>query len=94
MPMRCMPSPCCSHLGVAMDNSSVRRVLYALYTCCAALLVIDFLYHRHSMHPWDSWWGFYAGYGFLGCVLLVLIAKLLRKLVKRPEDYYVKGNKR
>jgi len=69
-------------------------VLYALYTCCAALLVIDFLYHRHSMHPWDSWWGFYAGYGFLGCVLLVLIAKLLRKLVKRPEDYYVKGNKR
>jgi len=58
------------------------------------LLVIDFLYHRHSMHPWDSWWGFYAGYGFLGCVLLVLIAKLLRKLVKRPEDYYVKGNKR
>jgi len=77
-----------------MHNSSVRRVLYALYTCCATLLVIDFLYHRHSMHPWDSWWGFYAGYGFLGCVLLVLIAKLLRKLVKRPEDYYVKGNKR
>jgi hypothetical protein len=77
-----------------MHNSSVRRVLYALYTCCATLLVIDFLYHRHSMHPWDSWWGFYAGYGFLGCVLLVLIAKLLRKLVRRPEDYYVKGNKR
>jgi len=77
-----------------MDNSSVRRVLVVLYTCCAALLVIDFLYHRHSMHPWDSWWGFYAGYGFLGCVLLVLIAKLLRKLVRRPEDYYVKGNKR
>jgi len=77
-----------------MDNSSVRRVLYALYTCCAALLVVDFLYHRHSVHPWDSWWGFYAGYGFVGCVLLVLIAKLLRRLVRRPEDYYVKGNKR
>ena len=77
-----------------MDNSSLRRVLYTLYTCCAALLVIDALYHRHSVHPWDSWWGFYAGYGFVGCVLLVLIAKLLRRLVKRPEDYYVSGNKR
>jgi hypothetical protein len=77
-----------------MDNSSVRRVLYTLYTCCAALLVIDFLYHRHSVHPWESGWGFYAVYGFVGCVLLVLIAKLLRKLVKRPEDYYTKGNKR
>lgn len=63
-----------------MDNSSLRRVLYALYTCCAALLVIDFLYYRHSVHPWDSWWGFYAVYGFVGCVLLVLIAILLRKL--------------
>jgi hypothetical protein len=77
-----------------MNNSSLRRVLYILYTCCGALLVIDFLYHRHSVHPWDSWRGFYAVYGFVGCVLLVLIAKLLRKLVKRPEGYYVKGNKR
>ena len=76
-----------------MDNSNVRRVLYTLYSCCAVLLVIDFLYHRHSVHPWDSWRGFYALYGFVGCVLLVLSAKLLRKLVKRPADYYTKGNK-
>jgi hypothetical protein len=33
-------------------------------------------------------------YGFVGCVLLVLIAKLLRRLVKRPENYYGKGNGR
>ena len=77
-----------------MHNSSVRRVLYALYTCCATLLVIDFLYHRHSQHPWESWRGFYAVYGFVGCVLLVLIAKRLRKWVKRPEDYYDKENGR
>ena len=77
-----------------MNNSKLRRVLQTLYSCCAALLVIDFLYHRHSVHAWDSWWGFYAVYGFVGCVLLVLIAKLLRKLVKRPEDYSGKGNER
>ena len=72
----------------------MRWVLNSLYACCAVLLAIDFLSHRHSAHPWDSWWGFYAVYGFVGCVLLVLIAKLLRKLVKRPEDYYIKENKR
>lgn len=77
-----------------MDNRSVRRVLYSLYACCTALLVIDLLYHRHSLHPWESWPGFYAVYGFVGCVLLVLIAKLLRRLVKRPENYYGKGNGR
>ena len=73
-----------------MDKARVRGVLYGLYACCAALLVIDFIYHRHSLHPWDSWRGFYAVYGFVGCVSLVLVAKLLRKLVKRPEAYYPK----
>jgi hypothetical protein len=78
-----------------MDNSSsLRRVLYVLYSCCAALLTIDVLYHRHSVHPWDSWWGFYAGFGFVGCVLLVLLARLMRRLVRRAEDYYYKGNQR
>ena len=33
-------------------------------------------------------WGFYAGYGFVACVLLVLIAKEMRKLLMRREDYY------
>jgi hypothetical protein len=39
-------------------------------------------------HGWESLWGFYAVYGFAACVLLVLLAKQLRKLLKRPEDYY------
>jgi membrane protein YdbS with pleckstrin-like domain len=70
---------------------NVRRLLYALYSVCALLLAVEFLYQRHTQHDWDSWPGFYAGYGFVGCVLLVLIAKLLRRLLKRPEDYYDDG---
>ncbi len=77
-----------------MDKSSERRVLYTLYSLCAVLLLADLFYHRHSVHPWDSWWGFYAVYGFVGCVLLVLVARLLRRVVKRPEDYYDTGNGR
>ena len=77
-----------------MDNGRVRGVLYGLYACCGALLLIDFIFHRYSQHPWDSWHGFYPVYGFIGCVLLVLIAKLLRKLVKRPENYYDRGSGR
>ena len=77
-----------------MDKGWVRIVLYSLYACCGALLVVDFIFHRHSMHPWDSWRGFYPVYGFVGCTLLVLIAKLLRKLVKRPENFYDRGSGR
>jgi hypothetical protein len=67
---------------------NVRRLLYVLYSVCALLFAIEFLYQRHAQHPWDGWPGFYAGYGFAGCVLLVLIAKLLRRFLKRPRNYY------
>jgi len=36
-------------------------------------------------------WGFYALYGFVACVLLVLLAKEMRKLVMRNEDYYTRN---
>jgi hypothetical protein len=32
--------------------------------------------------------GFYGWFGFVACVALVLIAKQLRRIVMRPEDYY------
>jgi hypothetical protein len=67
---------------------NVRRLLYVLYSICVLLFASEFLYQRHTQHAWDSWPGFYAGYGFVGCVLLVLIAKLLRRFLKRPEDYF------
>jgi hypothetical protein len=71
--------------------SNVRRLLRTLYGVCALLFAVEFLYHRHAQHPWDGWSGFYAGYGFAGCVLLVLIAKGLRRFLRRPEDYYGDG---
>jgi hypothetical protein len=32
--------------------------------------------------------GFYALFGFVACVTLVLIAKQMRKILKRKADYY------
>lgn len=73
---------------------NVRRLLYVLYGVCTFLFAADFLLRRHAQHPWDGWPGFYAVYGFVGCVLLVLVAKLLRRVLKRPEDYYDNGTGR
>jgi hypothetical protein len=36
----------------------------------------------------DGWFGFGAVYGFLSCLAMVLFAKALGYLLKRPEDYY------
>ena len=38
----------------------------------------------------DGTFGFNAWYGFFACVAMVIVAKLLGFLVKRPEDYYKK----
>ena len=36
----------------------------------------------------DGWFGFGAVFGFLSCLLMVLFAKALGVILKRPNDYY------
>jgi hypothetical protein len=71
------------------DNPrNVRRVVFALVTACVILTGLDLVVHRHVSHPWEAMFGFYAVYGFVACVLLVLLAKEMRKLLIRKENYY------
>ena len=52
-------------------------------------LAIDIFYHKHGIFTWESFFGFYSVYGFVACVILVIVAKyVLRPLVMRKEDYY------
>jgi hypothetical protein len=44
--------------------------------------------HRHPHFGFEAWPGFHAVYGFVAYAAIVTSAKGLRRLVKRPEDYY------
>jgi len=71
------------------DNPrNVQRLLRGFYAICVALLVGDWIIHRHVSHPWEGLFGFYALFGFVACVVLVLIATRMRKGLMRDEDYY------
>ncbi len=71
------------------DNPrNVSIVLRSLYIICILLVLLDFILHRHVMHEWEQLAGFYAIFGFVACVMLVLGAKQLRNIVMRKEDYY------
>lgn len=71
------------------DNPrNIKRLLGVFFTLCAVLLLLDVVHHRHMIHAWEHLWGFYGIFGFMACVALVLIAKGLRKVLMRPEDYY------
>lgn len=70
-------------------KENVTKIAWALYVVCAILVLLDFLIHRHAEIGFDSNFGFYGAYGFIGSVFLVLVAKYgLRPIVKRSEDYY------
>ena len=73
-----------------VDNpKTVQRVLYGLVGSLVLLLALEPFIHKHPYFAWEKWFGFYAIFGFVACVLLVLVAKyVLRPLVKREEDYY------
>jgi len=73
------------------EPRNIRRVLRGFYVVCALLLLIDILYHRHVIHAWESLFGFYALFGFVACVVLVLVAKEMRKVLMRDQDYYEDG---
>ena len=36
----------------------------------------------------EGWFGFHGLFGFVACVALVLAATALRRILKRPADYY------
>ena len=67
---------------------NVDRIVYTLYSLCAGLFVADFLYEKHVSLQIEEFPGFYALYGFVMCAMLVICAKAMRVVLKRPEDYY------
>lgn len=72
-----------------LDNPrNVKRLLFIFYISLVVLLIIDFFIHKHADFPWEGAVNFFAVYGFVSCVLLIFIAKLMRLIIKRKEDYY------
>jgi hypothetical protein len=70
------------------DPANVTRLLRFFYGACIILVIVDFFVHRHVEMWWEKIPAFYALYGFVACVVLVIAAKAMRKVVMREEDYY------
>ena len=66
----------------------VARLIRVFFVLSGLLFLADFFVDRKIHQPAEKIPGFYAIYGFIGCVVLVLVAKQMRKVVMRDEDYY------
>ncbi len=76
------------HLFDKPEN--VQKFLWVFFTSLVVLLVVDFFVPKHPHFPWEGDPEFFAAYGFISCVALIFIAKLLRLMVRRDEHYYDK----
>jgi hypothetical protein len=66
---------------------TLRRIMYGVL---ALLVVLDLLIPAaYQRFPWDGIGGFGALYGFVACILIIVVSKALGyALLYRPEDYY------
>ncbi|PLX68366.1 MAG: hypothetical protein C0602_09300 [Denitrovibrio sp.] len=72
------------------DNpKNLKRLLTVFYSLCVVFFALDIFVYKHIYFDSEKWPGFYSVYGFVACVVLVLVSKyILRPLVMRKEDYY------
>lgn len=68
---------------------STIRLLWIVFIVILALTVLaDLFIDHYGKFGIDGTIGFYAWYGFLSCVVLVIGSKGLGVLLKRKDDYY------
>ena len=72
-----------------LTRPSTVRILWIVFSVILGITVaLQFLVPVKGAFAIEKSFGFGAWYGFLACVLMVLVAKVLGWLLKRPEDYY------
>ena len=68
--------------------ATIRLLWIGSSVVLAVLVLLDLAVHHHADFGVEDKFGFAAWYGFATCVCLVLFAKLLGFLFKRPDTYY------
>ncbi len=70
------------------DARNVRRLWLGFLVVLALTLVAEWAVTLHPAFAVEGWFGFNAAFGFVACALMILAAKLLGVLLKRPDSYY------
>jgi fatty acid desaturase len=62
--------------------------LVLLTLAAAGMVAVDMVRHPHGHFAFEAWPGISGAIGFGAAVLLMCIAGILRRLLKREENYY------
>lgn len=74
-----------------MIELDAERWMKYLYAIAALLIIADIVYYFTAHPEYHFSWeipAFSAVYGFVMCILLVVVSKSIGKLIMKDEDYY------
>ena len=75
-------------------KKNIMVLLLVFFSSCVFFFFLDLIFYagladKHAVFEWEDWIGFYPVFGFVGCVILVLVSKyILRPIVMRDEDHH------
>jgi len=80
-----------------MGKMEMKHLFWILYVCLFASVLVEVLihlsphFHSHAAFVWQEIPGFSALYGFVGCILIIVVSKTLgHHWLQKEEDYYEK----
>jgi hypothetical protein len=68
--------------------STIRKLWIGSSIVLALMVLAQTVIYVKGYFGFDAWFGFGAVYGFASCLMMVLVAKLLGLVLKRPQNYY------
>jgi hypothetical protein len=67
---------------------TIKGLWIAFAVLLAATVLMDLVIEPHRYFGLDGTFGFGAWFGFASCVALIVAAKALGAILKRPDTYY------
>ncbi|MDH5599670.1 MAG: hypothetical protein OEY78_00065 [Gammaproteobacteria bacterium] len=71
-----------------LRKENIRKLWIGFIAILIVIVVAGLFVHQHESFGIEDSFGFFAWYGFITCVAMVVFAKLLGFFLKRPENYY------
>ena len=71
-----------------LRKNNIRKLWLVFLATLLSTVIAGLFVHQHDPFGIEDSLGFFAWYGFITCVGMVIFAKLLGLFLKRPENYY------
>ena len=69
-------------------DSTIKRLWIVFAIVLAGTVLTDLVIQHHPYFGLDGTFGFGAWFGFASCVVMIVFAKSLGAILKRPDTYY------